>query len=73
MLKYFANFPVANLGVTGITKGTEPVGVSRRVYNAWAQYAFQRESLKGLSVGLGANYRSEAYADVLNQSKCLHF
>ena len=64
---------MASLGVTGITKGTEPVGVSRRVYNAWAQYAFQRENLKGLSVGLGANYRSEAYADVLNQSKCLHF
>jgi iron complex outermembrane recepter protein len=47
------------------TKGTEPVGVSRRVYSAWANYALQ--SLPGLELGLGATYRSETYADALNQ------
>ena len=54
------------LGISGVsTKGTEPVGVSRRVYSAWANYALQ--SIPGLEVGLGATHRSSTYADALNQ------
>ena len=54
------------LGISGMsTKGTEPVGVSRRVYSAWANYALQ--SLPGLELGLGATHRSSTYADALNQ------
>ncbi len=61
---------LANLNALGIsdvsTKGTEPVGVSRRVYSAWANYAFQNATLRGFEVGLGTTYRSETYADALN-------
>ncbi len=54
------------LGISGVsTKGTEPVGVSRRVYSAWANYEIQ--SLPGLEVGIGATHRSSTYADALNQ------
>ena len=54
------------LGISGVsTKGTDPVGVSRRVFSAWANYALQ--SLPGLEVGLGATHRSSTYADALNQ------
>ena len=60
---------LAGLNALGIsnasTKGTEPVGVSRRVLSAWANYALQ--SLPGLEVGLGATHRSSTYADALNQ------
>jgi iron complex outermembrane receptor protein len=55
------------LGISDVsTKGTEPVGVSRRVYSAWANYAFQHAALRGFEVGLGTTYRSETYADALN-------
>ena len=60
---------LANLNALGIsdqsTKNTEPVGVSRRVYSAWANYALQ--NLPGLTFGLGATHRSSTYADALNQ------
>lgn len=61
---------LANLNALGIsnvsTKGTEPVGVSRRVYSAWANYAFQNPTFRGFEVGLGTTYRSETYVDALN-------
>ena len=56
------------LNITDVSvKGTEPVGVSRRVYNLWGQYAFRQDFLQGFALGLGATYRSETYADPLNQ------
>ncbi len=60
---------LAGLNALGIsirsTKGTEPVGVSRRVYSLWASYALQ--SLPSLEVGFGATHRSSMYVDALNQ------
>ena len=54
------------LGISGAsTKGTEPVGVSRRVYSTWVNY--EVPIVKGLALGLGATHRSETYADALNQ------
>ena len=56
------------LGISNVSvKGTEPVGVSRRAYSTWANYAFQNSTLRGLELGVGATYRSETYADALNQ------
>lgn len=57
------------LGISGNIYGTRPTGVSEQVMNAWATYELQSGDLKGLTFGLGATHKGDAYADNLNLYK----
>lgn len=61
---------VASNAAFGITNrsiyGTRPTGVSEEIFSLWSNYQVQSGFAEGLNFGIGAVYKSEAYADNLN-------
>lgn len=64
---------LASNAIFGVTNrsiyGMRPAGVSEQIVNVWASYEIQSGDMKGLTFGLGATHKGDAYADTLNLYK----
>ena len=52
-----------------ILAGSPVQGIPENYVRLWANYSFQQETLKGLSLGLGANWQSGAFVEDLTRYK----
>jgi len=55
--------------VTGAKSGNELPGVAKNAARVWANYNFMQDSLKGLSMGIGATWQSGMFVDNANTFK----
>ena len=52
-----------------VAAGNQVSGIPKNSARIWANYNFKQDSLKGLSVGIGANWQSEVYIEDTNLFK----
>lgn len=55
--------------VTGAKSGNQLPGVAKNAARIWANYNFMQDSLKGLSMGIGATWQSGMFVDNANRFK----